>query len=550
MTAGAGRTLTYTSFNIPATIAGGSTTLTFSYGPDHQRFQQVSPQGTTVYINGSGILAEKFTGTGGTWQWNDYLFAGGAMVGVHYEFSTGTTENRYFHKDNLGSVAALTDDSGAVAEQDSYDAWGKRRYPNGSDDTTDSITSQTTRGFTSQEELQDVALLHFNGRVYDPYVARFTSADPLVGAEFSTQGWNRYSYVGNNPLRYTDPTGMCFLGCFWKPIFHGIGSIVRAIARVPVLGPALEYYAAVELCGPGAGGCIAATTAAESATVTGISGGNLGDAIKAGVISYAEAGAFSEIGGATNGDFTDVNQFSELPMSGSYLLNGAGQTPMEWLGTPQFFENVAGHALVGGVASVAMGGKFGSGALSGGLSGAAAPVALNAGFAGGLVADSVVGGVASVAGGGKFANGAETAAFGYLFNTIGRNPVTGEPCLPGEEQCQETGFETGAAAAAGSGGGVEPEVFLKAAGQAAEEGIQNTFDELIGAIEKFFGGRPNVVINKAGDPILMQGDLKMRFDINNTQGDLPHFHLERQLPNGDWIDAGPQHRYYFKPANE
>ena len=45
------------------------------------------------------FLREKFTGTGGTWQWNDYLFAGGAMVGVHFEFSTGTKENRYFHQD-------------------------------------------------------------------------------------------------------------------------------------------------------------------------------------------------------------------------------------------------------------------------------------------------------------------------------------------------------------------------------------------------------------------------------------------------------------------
>ena len=54
-----------------------------------------------------------------------------------------------------------------VVERLSYDAWGKRRNPNGTDDTTGSITSQTTRGFTGEEELSVAGLVHLNGRVYD-----------------------------------------------------------------------------------------------------------------------------------------------------------------------------------------------------------------------------------------------------------------------------------------------------------------------------------------------------------------------------------------------
>lgn len=409
MTSGSGRTLTYTSFNIPATIAEGATTLTFSYDCDHQRFQQVSPQGTTVYVNGSGILAEKFTGTGGTWQWNDYLFAGGEMVGVHYELSTGTKANRYFYKDHLGSVVALTDDSGAVAEQDSYDTWGKRRYPNGSDDPTDSLTSQTTRGYTSQEELQDVALLHLNGRVYDPTVGRFTSADPLVGAEFNTQGWNRYSYVGNNPLRYTDPSGMCFLGCFWKPIFHGIGSIFRAIAQVPVVGQAVDFAAAYYICSPGgAPECLAEATAATTAVSAGITSGKLGDAIKAGVITYATAEAFMKVGDLTGGHVNLDGTFGPGRVTpGNYFLSGP------------HIANIVGHALVGCAAGAASGSGCGPGALSAGLGAAAAPGVVQTGFAGGFVAESIIGGVGSVAGGGKFLSGASTAGFGYLFNQLG-----------------------------------------------------------------------------------------------------------------------------------
>jgi hypothetical protein len=46
-----------------------------------------------------------------------------------------------------------------------------------------------------------------NGRLYDPVIARFISADPYVQDGSDTQGTNRYSYVGNNPLNTVDPSG-------------------------------------------------------------------------------------------------------------------------------------------------------------------------------------------------------------------------------------------------------------------------------------------------------------------------------------------------------
>jgi len=84
---------------------------------------------------------------------------GGSMVGVIFRTAQGTTY-RYFHQDHLGSIAVLTDVNGNVVERDAYDPWGKRRFTNGNDDPTDSIVSQTIRGFTGQ------ALEHRPGRAH------------------------------------------------------------------------------------------------------------------------------------------------------------------------------------------------------------------------------------------------------------------------------------------------------------------------------------------------------------------------------------------------
>ena len=65
----------------------------------------------------------------------------------------------------------------------------------------------TPRGFTGHEHLDALALVHMNGRVYDPVLGRFVSADPYIQFPESTQGLNRYSYVRNNPLHATDPNG-------------------------------------------------------------------------------------------------------------------------------------------------------------------------------------------------------------------------------------------------------------------------------------------------------------------------------------------------------
>jgi RHS repeat-associated protein len=332
-----------------------------------------------------GVHTELFTAA--TSQWYDFIGSGGGMVAMRVQAASSVT-TRYFQTDNLGSIAVITDESGNVVERDSYDAWGKRRFPTGADDPSGSLTSQTTRGYTGQEELADVGLVHLNGRVYDPLIGRMMSADPFVPDPMNGQAWNRYSYVINNPLALTDTNGYCFLGmCSWgKAISTFFGRTFGALFRAfPILGSLLEIAAVALFCQPAAVACMAAVGGLSSAFVTGVTSGSLGAALKAGLIAAVTQIANFEVGTFAKG-----------------------------LGDLSYLAGAAGHALVGCASAMVSGGKCGPAAAAAAVSSLASPFTNNLGRALGTVVSAVAGGLASVAGGGKFANGAVTGAFAYL----------------------------------------------------------------------------------------------------------------------------------------
>ena len=63
------------------------------------------------------------------------------------------------------------------------------------------ITQGYRHGFTGHENINEIDLVHMNGRVYDPTLGRFLSPDPHVQFEALLISYNRYAYVNNNPLR-------------------------------------------------------------------------------------------------------------------------------------------------------------------------------------------------------------------------------------------------------------------------------------------------------------------------------------------------------------
>ena len=133
----------------------------------------MTPEGTTLYIAAFGVLAE--VSNPGATRRNGPNISRSATprsACACSQTASETLTTRYFHTDHLGSISVITNENGVVVERLSYDAWGKRRNPNGTDDPAGTITSQTTRGFTGEEELSVAGLVHLNGRVYDPILAR------------------------------------------------------------------------------------------------------------------------------------------------------------------------------------------------------------------------------------------------------------------------------------------------------------------------------------------------------------------------------------------
>ena len=94
-----------------------------------------------------------------------------------------------------------------------FDAYGQRReldWRNDADHSTYGEAHWIERGYTGHEMLDNVELIHMNGRVQNPLWGRMLSPDPVLADLELPQGLNPYSYVGNNPGSWTDPTGFAW----------------------------------------------------------------------------------------------------------------------------------------------------------------------------------------------------------------------------------------------------------------------------------------------------------------------------------------------------
>lgn len=185
---------------------------TFKYNGDGDRVKMVirtgkneSPQLVRYYISGQ---YEQDSGVAGDKE-RLYLAGDAYSAPAVYIKENGNWQVKYILRDYMGSITHLTDASGKVQEELSYDPWGRMRNPD--DHTLYAAGKEPVpslgRGYTGHEHLGMHGLINMNARLYDPVVGRFLSPDPYVQAPDFSQNFNRYSYALNNPLKYTDPNG-------------------------------------------------------------------------------------------------------------------------------------------------------------------------------------------------------------------------------------------------------------------------------------------------------------------------------------------------------
>ncbi|QTD36385.1 VCBS repeat-containing protein [Polaribacter batillariae] len=279
---------------------------------------------------------------------------------VHIKQTKAGTANgfHYLHRDYLGSILAISDNGANVIEQRQFGAWGEvDKFKKGNSEIDfKHDTTLLSRGYTGHEHFIGVALIHMNGRMYDAKLGRFLSPDNYIQEPFNTQNFNRYGYVLNNPLKYTDQSGELFI----------VAALIGALISVTTNGIINLIDGRPFFQGAG----LAALTGA----IGGVFAKAIGTAVQGlkGILKVGvQAVAHGHLGGmmslAMGGDYFSGFAAGAVGSAiGHYALKG-----LESAGASNFWKaagTITAGSLSGGVGSVITGGKFWDGFRNGAIS--------------------------------------------------------------------------------------------------------------------------------------------------------------------------------------
>ena len=174
-------------------ITGGTTTvITYAYDPFGRRIEKNVNGTITRYLYDQQAVILEYDQAG--------------TIQTRYTHGPGIDEPLtmeknslmyYYHADGLGSIIALTNTSGGVAQRYNYDAFGN--ITSGAPTVTQSYT------YTAREYDPETGLYFYRARYYDPKAGRFLTRDPI---SFAGGDVNLYAYVLNNPVNKIDPIGL------------------------------------------------------------------------------------------------------------------------------------------------------------------------------------------------------------------------------------------------------------------------------------------------------------------------------------------------------
>ena len=189
-----GDALTYDAENRLVSVVKGGVTTSFAYNGDGTRVKRsASNAGTMYYI---GNYFEVWVPNSGTTTFNKYYYFSAQRIAARIASTLF-----YFQGDHLGSSSiAMTQAGTSFYSRQMY-------YPYGAPRTTEGSALPTDNTFTGQKSDDSTGLMFYGARYYDTSLGRFTQPDTIVPNPLNPQSLNRFAYVLNNPLKYTDPTG-------------------------------------------------------------------------------------------------------------------------------------------------------------------------------------------------------------------------------------------------------------------------------------------------------------------------------------------------------
>ena len=195
-----------------STVNGAQST--FTYGPDGQLVSVQAVSGTSKYVrDANGVILTRTDPTGAT-----TLYLPGQEVTISADKSTVTVQ-RYYSIDGMTIAMRVNNNNPLLLMSDLHASnevavdpvtWTmSRRYlgPFGNVLAAFGSTWQGDHGFLGKSVNATTGLTDMGAREYDPTTGRFTSVDPVLTAN-DPRAANGYTYADNNPLGFSDPTGL------------------------------------------------------------------------------------------------------------------------------------------------------------------------------------------------------------------------------------------------------------------------------------------------------------------------------------------------------
>ncbi|MBK8148037.1 MAG: hypothetical protein IPK58_07410 [Acidobacteria bacterium] len=183
----------------------------FTYDAENKQKEVKNSSNQTIglyYFDGDGRRVKKVTGS----ETVIFVFdAAGKLVAEYSTSPSETPQVQYLTNDNLGTPRINTNENGEVVSRTDYMPYGEEIIGLGGRSTTDQyVTDDVRQGFTGYLNDEETNLDYAQARMYKKELGRFTGLTRCLvrGFTMTPSTWNRYSYSINNPLRFTDPTGM------------------------------------------------------------------------------------------------------------------------------------------------------------------------------------------------------------------------------------------------------------------------------------------------------------------------------------------------------